>query len=86
MEAINITVPEALQEFVQARIVNSGYGSASEYVGELIRTDQKQHALEVLGSEILKGASSGPSVPVTNEDWREIRGEVRPRFVARKSS
>lgn len=85
MEAINITVPEALQEFVQARIVNGGYGSASEYVGELIRADQKQYALTVLGEEILKGASSGLSVPMTDGDWQEIRDEVRQRFEARKT-
>ena len=85
METTNIAVPEALQEFVQARIVEGGYGSASEYIGELIRSDQKQHALTILGEEILKGARSGPSAPMTGGDWQEIRDEVRQRFDARKT-
>ena len=83
METTNIAVPESLQEFVQARIVEDGYGSASEYVGELIRSDQKQHALTILGEELLKGTRSGPSVPMTGRDWQEIRDEVRQRVAAR---
>ena len=70
MEITNIAVPDALQEFVQARIVEGGYGNASEYVGELIRADQKQCALTVLGAELLKGLRSGPSVPMTDAEFR----------------
>ena len=85
METTNVAVPEALQEFVQTRVVEGGYESVSEYVGELIRADRKLYALTVLGAEILKGAHSGPSVPMTDEDWQEIRDEVRQRFDARKT-
>jgi antitoxin ParD1/3/4 len=82
---MTVAVPEALQEFVQARVAEGGYGSASEYIRELIRADQKQRARAVLEAEVLKGARSGPSVPMTDEDWEEIRDEVRQRFEARKS-
>jgi antitoxin ParD1/3/4 len=85
MDGINVTVPEALHEFVQVRVVEGGYGSVNEYIGELIRADQKQHALAVLGTEILKGAHSGPSVPMTDSEWDDIRREVRQRFQARQS-
>lgn len=80
MESTNIAVPEALHEFVQARVVEGGYGNASEYVGELIRADRKQHALALLGEELLKGAHSGPSIRMTDGDWQEIRAEVQQRF------
>jgi len=80
-----INLDEVLQEFVQARVTQGGYGSVSEYIGELIRADQKRQALAVLEAEILKGAHSGPSVPMTDEDWEEIRSEVRQRFEARQS-
>jgi antitoxin ParD1/3/4 len=85
MEGINVTVPEALQEFVQARVVEGGYLSVGEYVGELIRADQKQHALTVLGAEILRSAGSDPAVPMTDADWNDIRREVRQRFESRKT-
>jgi len=85
MEGIHVTVPEALHEFVQARVVEGGYRSVGEYVGELIRADQKQHALTVLGAEILRSAGNGPSVQMTDANWNDIRSEVRQRFESRKT-
>jgi antitoxin ParD1/3/4 len=85
METTSISVPEALEDFVRARIVECGYGNASEYIGELIRADQKQRALTVLGSELLIGQCSGPSEPMTGRDWQEIREEVRQRIDSRRS-
>ena len=85
MEGLNITVPEALHDFVQARVAQGGYQSVGEYIGDLIRSDQKQQALTVLGAEILKSAGNDPSVPMTDADWGDIRDEVRQRFEARKT-
>ena len=85
METINIAVSEALQEYVQMRVSEGGYESVSEYIRELIRADQQQQARAVLESEVLKGARSGPSVPMTDDDWQEIRRDVRQRFEAKKT-
>jgi putative addiction module CopG family antidote len=76
MQSMQITVPEALSGYVQSRVAGGGYESAAAYVGELIRADQKQHALAVLGEEILKGDRSGQSVRMTENDWSDIRNEV----------
>jgi antitoxin ParD1/3/4 len=85
MDTMNIALPETLKEFVQTRVSEGGYSSVNEYVGELIRADQKQKALAVLEAEVLKGLRSGPAEPMTEKDWAEIRGEVRRRFEARKT-
>ncbi len=85
METMNIAVPEALHAFVETRVAEGGYGSASEYIRELIRADQTQQARAVLEAEVLKGGRSGPAVPMTDEDWAEIRGEVRRHFEAKKT-
>jgi antitoxin ParD1/3/4 len=83
MESLNVAVPETLQEFVQTRVAEGGYGSASEYIRELIRADQKQQVRVILEAEVVKGARSGPSVPMNEEDWEEIRNEVRQHFEAK---
>jgi antitoxin ParD1/3/4 len=85
MESLNVAVPETLQAFVQTRVAEGGYGSASEYIRDLIQADQKQQARSVLEAEVLKGARSGPSVPMTEEDWEEIRNEVRQHFEAKRT-
>jgi antitoxin ParD1/3/4 len=39
---MNIALPESLETFVRERVADGGYSSVSEYVGELIRADQKE--------------------------------------------
>lgn len=76
METMNIALPEAMKQFVQAQVERGGYSSVSEYVRDLIRTDQKEKAREALEAEILRGLDSGTSTPMSPGDWSEIRAEV----------
>lgn len=80
MDTMNIAVPESLKEFVLQRVSSGGYSSVSEYVRALIRADQSRQAQELLEAEILKGLNSGESTPMTAEDWKELRAEVRRRL------
>jgi antitoxin ParD1/3/4 len=43
MQSMNISLPDALKEFVDGQIAAGRYTSASEYVRELIRADEKKH-------------------------------------------
>jgi antitoxin ParD1/3/4 len=61
-----------------------GYSSVSEYVRDLIRGDQERQAIAALEVDILKGLESGPSTPMTQEDWQAIRHEVRRRAATRQ--
>lgn len=56
MATMNISLPEALREFVDAQ-VKRGYGTSSEYVRELIRRDQDRLRLREL---LIAGAASRP--------------------------
>lgn len=84
MDTMNIALPEAMKQFVQDQVERSGYSSVSEYIRDLIRTDQKEKAREALETEILRGLDSGASTPVNSEDWAEIRSEVAKRCRNRK--
>ena len=44
MESMNISLPEPLKLFVDRQIAQGRYSSASEYVRELIRADEKRKA------------------------------------------
>jgi antitoxin ParD1/3/4 len=77
METMNYTVPDSLKEFVLQRVNERGFDSVGEYIGELIRADQKQKAWSVLEEEVLKGIESGPPEPWTEEDWASLRSRVR---------
>jgi antitoxin ParD1/3/4 len=43
-ETMNIALPDNLKEYVLRQVADGGYTSASEYVRELIRSDQKRKA------------------------------------------
>ena len=83
MDTMNIAIPEQLKAFVQREVERRGYSSVSEYVRDLIRGDQERQAIAALEAEILKGLESGPSTPMTQEDWQAIRQEVRSRSAKR---
>ena len=83
MNTMNIALPETMKEYIQSRVSEGGYSSASEYIRTLVRADQQQRALAELEAEILKGLRGG-ATPMTPEDWRDIRQEVRRRHASRK--
>ena len=83
METMNIALPKPMKVFVQSQVAQRGYSSASEYIRELIRAAQGERAWAALEAEILKGLQSGRPTPMTREDWKAIRQEVRRRHAKR---
>lgn len=76
MSTMNISLPEALKDFVDEQVSQRGYGTSSEYVRELIRKDQdRQH----LRSLLLGGAASAPTAPVDAAYFEALRERVRNR-------
>ncbi len=86
MDTMNIALPENMKQFVQEQAATGGYSSVSEYVRDLIRTDQKEKARAALEAEVLKGLHSGDSTPMTDQDWNEIRSQIRRRHAGRKQA
>jgi antitoxin ParD1/3/4 len=85
MQSMNISLPEPLKEFVDGQIAKGRYSSASEYVRELIRADEKRKAEDQLESLLLEGLQ-GEEAAFTREDWQAIRQEALAQVKkARKS-
>ena len=75
MQSMNISLPEPLKEFVDGQIASGRYSSASEYVRELIRDDEKRKAEEQLEALLLEGLS-GEETKLTRKDFADIRAEA----------
>lgn len=86
METMNIALSPTLKEYVQERVQQGGYSSASEYVRELIRSDQRAAAKMALETELLRGLASGPAEKMTGREWSDIRREVKRLATGRKKS
>jgi antitoxin ParD1/3/4 len=78
MQTMNISLPEPLKDFVDRQIAAGRYSSASEYVRELIRNDEKQKAEEHLAALLREGLQSKETA-LTGDDWKAIRAEAFAR-------
>ncbi len=79
---MNISLPDPLKQFVDGQIAQGRYSSASEYVRELIRADEKRKAEERLEAKLLEGLNSAET-ELTTADWTAIRQEALARVQAR---
>jgi antitoxin ParD1/3/4 len=68
---LNISLPKKLRAKVERKIAREAYGSASEYVRDLIRKDLSSEAIAKVDELLLQGLHSGPGQPVTKKWWRE---------------
>lgn len=75
MSALNISLSKSMQAFIEARIAEGGYSTASEYIEHLIREDQKQAARSQVEAKLIEGLESGEPIDVT-DDWWERKGTV----------
>lgn len=81
---MNISLPEPLKEWVETRVANGGYGTASEFVRHLLREDQQRRLREQIDRILHESLDGGPSTPMTAADWERIRRDGRKRIAAKK--
>ena len=76
MATMNISLPDELKAFVEARMAAEGFSTASEYLRGLIREAQKRQAKQALEAKFREALESGPAAPSTQEGWAALRQEA----------
>jgi len=84
MATMNISLPEALRKWIDERISEGGYSTASEYFRELIRRDQRRRAEERLETQLLEGIKSGEPIAVTPEYVERKRRALLAKYIPTK--
>lgn len=77
MSTMNISLPDGLKAFVDERVSKDGYSTSSEYVRELIRTDQVRRAERDLALLLREGLESGEGISAGRAYWAEKRRRAR---------
>ena len=76
MATMNVSLPDAMKEWVEGRVATGRYSNASDYVRDLIRRDQERRekiaAMQAMVDESL-ASGIGPS------SMEDIRKEARRR-------
>jgi antitoxin ParD1/3/4 len=75
MTTMNISLPDDLKAFVEDRVAQEGYTSASEYFGDLIREAQRRKAKLELEAKLADGLQGKPT-RMTRKDWQAIEREA----------
>jgi antitoxin ParD1/3/4 len=65
---MNISLPDSMKAFVDEKLESDGYGTASEYIRDLIRADQKQHDEEKLEALLLERLQGVPGRKFSTDD------------------
>jgi antitoxin ParD1/3/4 len=69
MTSLNISLPEALKDYVEGQVASGDWGTPSEFIRELIRQD-KERRLRDLEQELI-AAAKGPKVELSVADIRK---------------
>ncbi|MGA2348911.1 MAG: type II toxin-antitoxin system ParD family antitoxin [Terracidiphilus sp.] len=79
MQTMNISLPDPMKQYVEEQVVVGEYSSASEYMRELVRADQKRNAKEQLERTLLESLLEGEAQEATPEFWSTLRAELSKR-------
>lgn len=86
MATMNISLPDTMRGFIEGCVAESGYGTVSEYVRELIREDQKRRAQEKLEAKLVAALDSGAPIKVTPEYVRQTLAELLEKHGAKETA
>ena len=71
---MNVSLPAKLREFVDTRVREGSYGSAGEYVNDLIRRDRDRRRLRAI---LLDGAISPVGATADADYFAGLREQAR---------
>lgn len=77
---MNISLPDSMRTFVEEQIADEGYGTASEYVRDLIRAEQKRREERKLEKLLLERLDSNER----DVDMDEVRKALTKRLSTKK--
>ena len=77
---MNISLPESMKDFIEEEVSSGGYGTASEYLRELVREAKKRKADERLEELLLEALHSGEPITVTPEYWEKKRASLTAKY------
>ena len=83
---MNISLPPTLKDWVDEQVSRRGFGTASEFVRQMLREEQQRELRQRIDAALVEGIESGPSTPMTTQDWDDIRREGRRRLAKRKKA
>lgn len=74
---MNVSLPPDLKRWVEAQVKRGGYGTASEYLRDLLRRARERQLRRRLDLTLVDAVESGADTVMDDADWRAIRAAAR---------
>lgn len=88
MTEITVSLPDPINQFVEAEAAALGFASPREYVEHVVCRACASKARPELEAKLLEGLDAldrGDAEEMTAEDWAEIRADVEKAFREKKT-
>jgi putative addiction module antidote protein, CC2985 family len=87
MATMNVSLPDAMKDWVESRVGTGQYANASDYVRDLIRMDQKRAEAQAEFDRLVEEGINSPRISITAEDLLErVMAKAEAAVGARKSA
>jgi antitoxin ParD1/3/4 len=80
MDALKISLPPALKNFVDEQLAAGNHKNPSDYITDLVLAERKRLAEQKLLKLMKEADESGPATPMTKQDWKDIRSRALARL------
>jgi len=85
MTKVQVSLPKPLKQFIDVLVADGAFKDTSEYLQTLVERDRQAREKARIETLLIAGLDSGPSTPMTPEDWDEIEREGQRIVAARKA-
>ncbi len=72
MTKVQVSLPEPLKQFIDRLVADGTFKDPSEYFQTLVDHDRKAREKARVAALLIAGLDSGPSTPMTPEDWDDV--------------
>ncbi|OAM77166.1 type II toxin-antitoxin system ParD family antitoxin [Devosia elaeis] len=87
MATMNVSLPDAMKDWVENRVGTGQYANASDYVRDLIRMDQKRAEAQAEFDRLVEEGINSPRISITAEDLLErVMAKAEAAVGTRKSA
>jgi antitoxin ParD1/3/4 len=73
---MNVSLPPVLKQWVDEQVKDRGFGTASEFIRDMLRRAREKSAHDRIEQALLRAVDT-PISPMTDQDWRDIASEGR---------
>jgi antitoxin ParD1/3/4 len=74
---MNVSLPRELKKWVDDQVKAGGYGTASEYLRDMLRRARERQLRRGIDAALVQAVSEGANTVMDDADWASIRKAAR---------